>query len=375
MISSHSQTSPHHAAELVASIHNATASRQLVANLETRVELLRAGECVMPVTVNDGNRHEQDNAWICSPLTTYWRYAVEEMARYSHPMLSKPLAGLSSAWGCFLRRARIDQAVAINNWLISTNIYPSRASVPLAQMIDQVRQRWPQHALWFRSLNREHNAEWLGELQRLGFTLIPSRQVYLYDDLAASIARHNDLKRDMKLLRSSSPRPLQRIGNDDMLPSDYARIAHLYGMLYLDKYSRLNPQYTGRFMHDWHKAGLLQFHGFRDEGGDLQAIVGIFQQGRTVTAPIVGYNTTLPQSLGAYRLLMASVFDHALKTGAAVNLSAGAAHFKRLRGGRPAIEYSAVLASHLPAKTRNAIALLRRITTSVGVPIMERFKL
>jgi hypothetical protein len=64
-----------------------------------------------------------------------------------------------------------------------------------------------------------------------------------------------------------------------------------------------------------------------------------------------------------------------MTTGATVNLSAGAAHFKRLRGGRPAIEYSAVLARHLPAFTRHAISLLRLLATSVGVPIMERYEL
>jgi hypothetical protein len=56
-------------------------------------------------------------------------------------------------------------------------------------------------------------------------------------------------------------------------------------------------------------------------------------------------------------------------------LSAGAAHFKRLRGGVPAIEYSAVLADHLPEKTRKAIRMLHWATTKIGVPLMERFKL
>ena len=119
----------------------------------------------------------------------------------------------------------------------------------------------------------------------------------------------------------------------------------------------------------------MKFDGFRSDTGELQAAVGIFQQGNTLTAPIVGYNTMLPQSLGLYRLLMSSVFDQARGCGGRVNLSAGAAHFKRLRGGVPAIEYSAVLTNHLPAKTRKAIRMLQWTTNSIGVPIMERFKL
>ena len=94
-----------------------------------------------------------------------------------------------------------------------------------------------------------------------------------------------------------------------------------------------------------------------------------------MTAPVVGYNTTLPQSLGLYRLLMATVFEEAMRTNLVVNLSAGAAQFKRQRGGRAEIEYSAVLVRHLHFNTRVALAGLRWLTASVGVPLMKRFRL
>jgi hypothetical protein len=358
-----------HSANRLANIYNAALPRQLIANLQTRVEILHIGDCALPVTINEG---ESDNTWICSPLTTYWRYAVEEMRRHSHAVWSVPILGLSTIYGYLLKIAQIDHAIAINNWMISTNIYPSLASVPLSPIIASARQRWPEHAIWFRSLNYEHNAEWLGALQEHGFVLIPSRQVYLFEDLVTCIHEHTCLQRDMKLLRSTR---LHRIASDDVEPGEYARIAELYKLLYLDKYSTLNPQYTEHFMREWHRAGLLHFHGFKSEDGQLQAIVGIFQQGKTITAPIVGYNTALPQKLGLYRLLMACVFEHALQIGGGVNLSAGAANFKRLRGGKPAIEYSAVLASHMPKKTRLAIAFLNLVTRSIGVPVMKHFKL
>ena len=358
----------------LADIHGSAPPRQLVSNLVTNVELLHVhhSDSLMPVTVNHG---ERNNAWICSPLTTYWQYAAEELTRYGRyggVNWSRPLSTLCNVVGYILKNARIDQAVAVNNWMVSTNIYPDLKTVSLPKIIEQVRERWPMHAIWFRSLNRADNPEWLTALEALGFSLIPSRQVYLYDNLAENMVRHSALKQDMRLLRTT---PLRRIGNDAFGEADYSRIAQLYGMLYLDKYSKLNPQYTECFMREWHKAGLLKFDGFRSDTGELQAAVGIFQQGNTLTAPIVGYNTMLPQSLGLYRLLMSSVFDQARGCGGRVNLSAGAAHFKRLRGGVPAIEYSAVLTNHLPAKTRKAIRMLQWTTNSIGVPIMERFKL
>jgi hypothetical protein len=107
----------------------------------------------------------------------------------------------------------------------------------------------------------------------------------------------------------------------------------------------------------------------------LQAVIGTFRQGDIISAPVVGYNTELPRELGLYRLLMAHVFDVARREGLRVNLSAGAAHFKRLRGGRAALEYSAVLSRHLPLPRRAVLRTLRGLTQTIGVPIMQRLEL
>lgn len=362
------KTRPASRAAAFGAIHCGTNPAHFADNLKTGIALLQAGDYCMPVTVSDG---EKGNAWVCSPFATYHDYALEELERNVHPILQGPLRVVCRAFGRVLERAAIDRAVTLNNWLLSTNIYPALDRRQLEDLVRQARRRWPHHALWFRSLNGRMNGDWIDALGAMGFRMVPSRQVYLFDDLHAT-PRHRDLKRDMRLLRST---PLARTDGSDFTPADYLRIALLYGQLYLDKYSRLNPRYTACFMERWHAANLLQFVGFRDADGILQAVVGMFAQDGTLTAPIVGYNTSLPQSLGLYRLLMASVFEQAVASGAMLNLSAGAAHFKRLRGGLPAIEYSAVLAAHMPATTRRAVAVLSALTTRIGIPIMQRFKL
>jgi hypothetical protein len=237
-------------------------------------------------------------------------------------------------------------------------------------LIDQARERWPQHAIWFRSLNMRHNSAWIAALCEQGFALLPSRQVYLFHDIGHT--RHANLTRDLHLLQRTA---LTRAEAQDFSAADFIRVEELYRYLYLDKYSRLNPHYTAQFMQRWHQSGLLEFWGWRDETGILQAVVGLFRQQDTITVPIVGYNTALPQSLGLYRLLMAQVFTVAMRDQLNVNLSAGAAHFKRLRGGIAEIEYSAVLTRHLPARHRMAVASLRALTNVVGVPLMKKFKL
>ena len=356
-------------ADAFAALHAGVATAGYVANVDARVEVIEFGGLPFPVTINEPGR---DNAWVSSPLTTYSRYALEETRRVIPGALAWPLAALIGTAERWLQGAGLDRAVSINNWLLSTNLYPSTAGIDFIAVRDALKARWPDRGIWFRSLNVVQHADWLHALASAGFELIPTRQVYLFHDVARCAREHQNLRRDFALVRST---PLQRVDGCTFTVDDFADAEALYAQLYLEKYSRLNPRYTAAFLRQWHGAGLLELTGFKDESGRLRAVIGIFAQGPLVTAPIVGYDTAWPRSAGLYRLLMAHVLAVTRERAATLNLSAGAAHFKRLRGGEPAIEYSAVLCDHLPGPARRALGLLRVLTTKVGVPVMERFKL
>lgn len=355
-------------ARAFARIHATTPSTAFASNLHTQIETLTAGDVVFPVTVNYA---QADNAWVCSPHTTYGDYALEEAIRYAPRRLSPALDLLGRGSAAWLRSAQIDRAVAINNWLLSTNLYPPLQAVPLASTLLQALARWPDHAIWLRSLNDLEHRDWLVECERLGFALIPSRQVYLFHDVARLARERHNLKVDLKLAAKQPG----RARNGDIVDADYPRIAELYERLYIDKYSRCNPRYNAEFMRQWHRAGLLEFDGYRDEAGRLLCIAGQFRQCHALTTPIVGYDTALPQRMGLYRLLTACTFEHAIASGFDINFSAGAAGFKRLRGGVPSIEYSAVYMRHLPRPTRRVLAIISALTRRIGVPIMRRFEL
>ena len=356
-------------AESFGRIHVGVSTTDFVANLNTQVEMIGLQGRSVPVTLNVD---ERDNAWVCSPYTAYCAYAIEELQRLVNPVIGYPLTALCRVAGAALRRAQIDRTVMVNNWLLSTNLYPAFDRGVLMEWIGEARQRWPDRAVWFRSLNDAWTPDWLEALREAGAILLPSRQVYLYSDIARLARSQPNLKVDLKLLARTD---LQHCDGAGIGPDDYARIEQLYGMLYLQKYSRLNPAYRAGFVAAWHRAGLLRLTGFRDRDGVLQAIVGTFECEGVVTAPLVGYDTSLPQRLGLYRLLMAVVLKYAADSNKRVNLSAGAAHFKRTRGGIAALEYSAILADHLPARRQRALRTLRWLTTHVGVPLMRRFKL
>jgi hypothetical protein len=344
-------------------------SADAIGNLKTEVSYVGVDDYRVPVTVNSS---EPDNTWICSPHTAYARYAIEELERFGHPMLTKPLGGLCHFAGRYLWNSRIDDAVAVNNWLLSTNLYPPSNRAALGHWISEATQRWPRHAIWFRSLNPRYTQDWIREVIDAGCVLIPSRQVYLFDRITLDDRHPQNLWRDMRLLKTNQ---LEASPSRDWTSLDFERAADLYGQLYLKKYSSLNPDYSAAFLRIWSQARLLDLNGFRDGAGILQAVIGTFSSGDTITAPIVGYNTAEPQRRGLYRLLMASVFQSAALTGRRINLSAGAAEFKRLRGGIGTIESSAVYVRHLPKLRQRSVTTLSFLARRIGEPFMKRFEL
>jgi hypothetical protein len=344
-------------------------STDFASNLHTTLHLLEAGGVAMPVTLN--GKHARQT-WVCSPRTTYSHCISEEAVRYVPSYLAHAAKTLFSALGSALDFADIDQIAALNNWTLSTNIYPPLTKVNLPALIGAARERWPSYALWFRSLNQADNGTWLAALQQHGFQLIASRQVYVYDDFPALIKRHENLQRDLRALAKTS---YSRTGDSSIEAADYARIAELYRLLYTEKYSAFNPQYSALFMQRWHQAGLLEFDGLRDAHGQLQGIFGGFSQAGVLSAPIVGYNTALPVRAGLYRLVTACAFQAAMRRAERLNFSAGAAEFKRLRGGKATMEFSAVYAPHLPLRTRLAIRTLSLLSVKMGAPLMAKYEL
>jgi hypothetical protein len=348
-------------------LHQGQPTRPFIANLDAEVHQVEAGPYSFPATLASPR---ESNAWVVSPATTYGRYAVEESERLA-PAWSRPPLRAATAWAAReMQVTGLGRAVSVNNWLLSTNLYPPIETPMVETLRDRCIARWPTSALWFRSLNRVQHGPWLDALVAAGFQLIPTRQVYLFQDLQAN--RSSDLKRDLSLMRKTV---LQPVAHQEFQPADFARSERLYAQLYLEKYSALNPAYTAEFLRRWHQAGLLRMAGWRDADGLLQAVVGIFSQGDISTAPIVGYNTSLPQSWGLYRLLMAQAFRHAIESQTVLNLSAGASSFKRLRGGMPTIEYSAVYGRHLPSRSRRFLWILQAVTSGFGVPLMKWMKL
>jgi len=346
-----------------------------IRNVKTCMRILDTGAHLFPVSVNAGNE-PADNSYVVSPLTTYTGYAQYELQRMHRPWLTWPLTGLIRGIAHHLEAARIDQLVQVNNWLLSTNLYPAYwRGNDLPEMTKLLLATYPEHAIAFRSLNRFSNAILIERLHSLGYLAIPSRQVYLFDARKgerAPFLGHHNTRIDASLLHRM---PYEIVPGDKLCDEDYPRLEHLYNLLYLEKYCRLNPQFSANWLRCGQRDSWLQLRVLRTVAGRIDGVLGWFSNEHILTAPIVGYDTALPQRLGLYRLLTRMCLQEAVERRCVLNFSSGAAQFKRLRGGKPEIEYSMVYVRHLSADRRRAWKLLSQALHGIGLPIMRTFKL
>jgi Acetyltransferase (GNAT) domain len=143
----------------------------------------------------------------------------------------------------------------------------------------------------------------------------------------------------------------------------------------LKKYSYYNPRFTEAAIRLWREQRLLEMFGLRSPEGRLDGVVGCFGRDRVLSAPLVGYDTSLPQKLGLYRMLIALVLRQAARQALTLNLSAGASGFKRLRGGVAHLEYTALFCAHLPPHRRAMWRTLTWLLTEVGARVLQNFEL
>ena len=351
-----------------AAIFAACPSQNLIANLEAHVSFMTFAGTDYPVTLSDTTPRQ--NCYLCSPSTAYIDYAIDETRHFmKQPFLLKTVSGLIKGCAPVIRSSGLDHQIQFNNWLLSTNPMPSISRLDLLR--DQLVQKYPDRAIVIRSLNETADPDTIAALRRHGFRMLPSRVVYI----AAALDRDgpsNNMKHDRRLLRQTSYRVVR---NADFQTEDYAAAKRLYGQLYLEKYTPLNPQYTARYIAEMHRCGLMELMGLRDPNGDLVAVTGLFTNANMLTQPIVGYDTSRAQSDGLYRMLMSLSQSYAIDQGLLFNMSAGAAGFKRLRRAHPAVEYSAVYVDHLPRRQRLAVRLIESILTRIGVPLLKRYAL
>ncbi|MCL9660723.1 GNAT family N-acetyltransferase [Paenibacillus hunanensis] len=340
-----------------------------VANVQTELLVLTVDGIPLPITVNEA---EYTNSYVCSPYTHYVSYAEEELAMLQRPRLEKALALLLRGIGWCLRRIHFNRVVQINNWLVSTNLYPQLTAEQVEAVQQAVQLRYPKHVVIWRSLNEVTTPIVQSTLKQLHCRLIPSRQIYLFDhETGVSSRTRWVVKRDRRLIDSGQ---YEVVEPDAIKEQDIPRIAELYRMLYIDKYSAYNPQFTEPFFRLALRERLLHIYGLRKDGR-MDAVLGFFGRDAVMTTPLFGYDTTLPAETGLYRMLSILLIDLSEKRGQLLHESSGVGQFKRNRGAYGVLEVSAVYDRSGSLAIRSGWWLLEQLLYRIGVPLIQKLKL
>jgi hypothetical protein len=352
-----------------ASAFASQSSNYFIGNLATQVKLYHWGQHVVPMTINNG---EPAQTFVCSPLVGYLDYTKEELTRFPNKVLAIALRAIVNCVGAALSLSDMNRVAHINNWMMSTNL-PIDLDPDLAVLQTQkLTTEFSNHILAIRSLNWRHSSNLMKSLGATGWLFLPSRQIYLVDDVARQSLVRRDSKNDQKIWQTKD---FEYSELAEMSHADAERIALLYEYLYLEKYSRLNPIFTTEFVKLTHRIGMVKYLVLRDREGVIQAFGGLHQLSGHATMPLMGYNTAAAQDLGLYRLACHAGSLYAAKHGLKLNMSSGAAKYKRTRGATPEMEFTAYYLLHLPLLRRLPVQALRLVANSVGIPILRRYEL
>lgn len=341
-----------------------------VSNVEAQVYILHIDDLFIPITVNE---KEYQNSYVCS-MYSFLLYTEEEMVRHRKYILRFILYPFLTLIKLWFRWSKINQLVIVNNFLLSTNLYPKISSDQTHRIVHFLKARFQDHAIIFRSLNNYTEEHLSQNLKSLGLEFMTSRSVYFFNprnyNTITKKMRWN-IKSDKRLRESEEIEILQ---HQDFRLSDAAEIKHLYDLLYLKKYSLFNPSFTVLFFERAIRDKTFTLTGIRYQGR-LVGVAGVFKVRGIMIAPIVGYDTKLPEALGLYRMLISFIIEDALLTDTILHLSSGVGHFKRKRGAFQKIESMAIACNHLSFHRRFLWQSIGFLLNKIGTPILKKYKL
>ncbi|GHB47808.1 hypothetical protein GCM10007094_41390 [Pseudovibrio japonicus] len=342
-------------------------TQNLIRNLTAKVDLTEIDQLKIPVTISDSRSNK--NHYFVSPKTAYIDYTFAQKNPFNG--LKEPLQSVMKIPTMFIARVAMDmlgleRQIQVNNWLLSTCPTPVFSERSLEEFIQKTSCKRPNHAIVLRSVNAIQDPETLATLRNAGFVMLPNRIVYI-QSLSKNTPTPRNLKKDSRLIRKTGF--TQRCGKT-FSEVEFERAEQLYNKLYLEKYSRLNPQYTALFLKEMVQREVIDMYGVFDNMNHLKAWVCTFRSNGKICAPMAGYDASNSEDKGLYRILSWIAHDVAIKEGLSYNMSSGAADFKLKRGARPTVEYMAVYAKHLPQHKQ---FLIQKLSDALRAMLHQRF--
>lgn len=335
-----------------------------VSNIATHLEMHEQADALLPVTINDS---EYENAFVCSPFGYYVSYAMLYLDLIKNRWGRKSCSIIMDGFSRLMPAASLNKVVAVNNWPFATVLWPTLSQDDVHAIKKHYLSQYPHHTLMFRSFNEKMNADLLKNLKKEGFHIISSRAIFLLNGKDPEVFKTRIFKSDLKLMRETE---YEILDGSALKDEDYKRLIDLYTMVYLEKYSDLNPAHTEELLKHGVASKTMELRVLV-KNGSIDGVVAFYERSGVMTCPFFGYDTTKPLGDKLYRCLCTVLMLEAQKRQVLFHQSSGAAFYKTIRRAECCIDYTAVYIKHLPWYRKLPWYLIGGIMNGIGVKFMK----
>lgn len=299
----------------------------------------------LPISIHSAKQPKTE-CYLTAATNQYIGYTKQEILNSNkYGKWSK----LGVKWGAnlvegIMNWAQFNKAVYVNSAWISTNLWPKTNPNYLPQLVETLQQEFPNHNLVFRSINAQTEGDLLQKLQEMNAYAICCRQMYMLNPANKNHLKKRPFQQDLKRWQKETDLHFEKISADSLTETELQQLIDFYKAIYIEKYSELNPKYTTRFLKAVLDSNVYDVYVLKS-ATQLEAVQIICEQNGVITTPFIGYNpnSSYPH---LYKYLAVQLVEEAEKRNAILNMSSGAASFKKQRGGEPCFEYNVVI----PAK-------------------------
>jgi len=158
-------------------------THKFIDNVQTNLQALTIDDLVLPITINDA---EYENSYVCSPYCQYVSYAIDELYLLKNTTLQCSVKAILLGLGRLLKCVQINRVVIVNNWLLSTNLYPRIKPQQIRAITDFLTKRFPNHLIMWRSLNHFLHSSIIETMKSTGYRDIAENGLYVQSDRRTS---------------------------------------------------------------------------------------------------------------------------------------------------------------------------------------------
>jgi len=328
-------------------------------NCNAQIVILEYENNYLPLVI--AGNDDKNQTYLTSLISSYIDYP-------KHILKNRFINILFNFFNKVLSYGLIDKVVFINHWLISTNIHHDLSTEHVNQITKFIKQIFPDYAICFRNVAKETNAILYNSLNQNKYRFLINRASYYIDNNSfKEVYKKQSLKKDLSLYKKSEYK-ISVSTADSHIQSE------IYKDLYINKYTSLNPQYNEKFFHMLCQNGFESYTLLNKQNNIVGFFVPFVLNG-TVSVPWFGYDTSVIQKEGLYRLLMLNIIEYAKNNNLNLNLSSGVGEFKQRRGAKPYWEYLAIDYSHLNIFRKLVYFFLIQITNKISFPLAKFFNI